>query len=335
MRRDHLAALMIDFATTAYWLNPLVWIAAGAVEHEREQACDNEVLHMGVKPSVYAAALLRVADTVSARAKQPTPAMDGGRLDRRIRAVLADSSGCSGRVPLSWTTTVVLTLLCALAITSVNIVARAPSAQIEDILATVNGETLSKVDLERRQSAAAQVPEQQTAGTPTGVQLPQLLVDAVNEMLVVQRGRELGFKLGDEQFKSVLENIRTQHKLENDEQFHAALAQEHLTEVDLRQQLEREMIVSRMQFTQVFSRVTVTQAEVQQYYEAHPDEFSQVPFARIGQEIADRVAATKRKQDWSKYLVTLRSKAVVDWKADDLKQAYESGLARQASGQER
>ena len=32
---------------------------------------------------------------------------------------------------------------------------------------------------------------------------PQLLVNVVDEMLLVQRGRELGYKMGDEQFKSI------------------------------------------------------------------------------------------------------------------------------------
>src|SRR5947207_1022589 len=33
------------------------------------------------------------------------------------------------------------------------------------------------------------------------------MVDAIDEMLIVQRGKELGYKLSDEQFKSVVDNI--------------------------------------------------------------------------------------------------------------------------------
>ena len=43
---------------------------------------------------------------------------------------------------------------------------------------------------------------------------PQLMVDAVDEMLIVQRGKELGYRLGDEQFKSVLDNIKKDNKIE-------------------------------------------------------------------------------------------------------------------------
>ena len=44
-------------------------------------------------------------------------------------------------------------------------------------------------------------------------------------MLIVQRGKELGYKLSDEQFKSVLDNIKKENKIESEEQFQAALKQ--------------------------------------------------------------------------------------------------------------
>ena len=68
---------------------------------------------------------------------------------------------------------------------------------------------------------------------------PQMMVDAVDEMLIVQRGKELGYKLSDEQFKSVVDNIRKENKIETDEQFQAALKPENMTMADLRRNLEK------------------------------------------------------------------------------------------------
>ena len=122
-RRDHVTALVSDVATI-HWLNPLAWIAAAALEREREAACDEEVLRAGVKPSVYAAALLMVAQTLPARRPTaPVPSIAGGRLDARIRAVLRRSPN-SGRVPLSWPATMVLIGVCAVLVASVRLVAR-------------------------------------------------------------------------------------------------------------------------------------------------------------------------------------------------------------------
>jgi parvulin-like peptidyl-prolyl isomerase len=61
----------------------------------------------------------------------------------------------------------------------------------------------------------------------------------------MQRGRELGYALSDEQFKQIVENIKKQNNLENDERFQAALKQEGMTMADLRKQLERQMFVLR------------------------------------------------------------------------------------------
>ena len=73
-------------------------------------------------------------------------------------------------------------------------------------------------------------------------------------MLLVQRGKELGYTLSDEQFKSVLDNIKKDNKIETDEQFQAALKQENMTLADLRRNLERQMIVSRVQQNEVLGQ---------------------------------------------------------------------------------
>src|SRR5262249_8976190 len=88
------------------------------------------------------------------------------------------------------------------------------AAIIEQILVKVNGEIFTKSDLEQRQVAILRQKGQaiDLKSDPNNVQLrkaldeitPQIMVDAVDEMLIVQRGRELGYKLSDEQFKGVV-----------------------------------------------------------------------------------------------------------------------------------
>ena len=103
----------------------------------------------------------------------------------------------------------------------------------------MNGEIFTKSDLEQRQVAALRQKGQQIdlKSDPTNQQLrkaldeitPQIMVEAVDEMLMVQRGKELGYKLSDEQFKGVLDNIKKENKIENEEQFQAALKAENMT----------------------------------------------------------------------------------------------------------
>src|SRR5712691_5505463 len=78
---------------------------------------------------------------------------------------------------------------------------------IEQILVKVNGEIFTKTDLEQRQIAALRQKGQQfdLKADPSNQHLrkaldeitPQLMVDAIDEMLIVQRGKELGCKLAD------------------------------------------------------------------------------------------------------------------------------------------
>src|SRR4051794_37774248 len=85
---------------------------------------------------------------------------------------------------------------------------------IEQVLMKVNGEIFTKTDLETRQVAALrQMGQQADAKTNLSDEqlrkmlaevTPRLLVDVVDEMLLVQRGHDLGYKMSDENFQTIL-----------------------------------------------------------------------------------------------------------------------------------
>ena len=156
---------------------------------------------------------------------------------------------------------------------------------IEQILVKINGEVFTKTDLENRQVARLRELQGQKVDLKADANdaelrktldqiTPGILVEALDEMLVVQRGKELGYTLPDAQFTTVLESIRTQNKLENDEAFQAALKQEGLTIADLRRNLERQMIWQRVQQNEVVNKVAMTEEEARTYYDAHLQEFT-------------------------------------------------------------
>src|SRR5262245_5732414 len=125
---------------------------------------------------------------------------------------------------------------------------------IEQVLVKVNGEIITKTDLEARQIAALRQknpnlrPESDAALKAALAEVtPAVIVDAVDEMLMVQRGKELGYSMTTERFNSIVENIKKENKIESDEQLQAALKQEGMTMADLRRQLERTMMVQQVQ----------------------------------------------------------------------------------------
>jgi parvulin-like peptidyl-prolyl isomerase len=336
-------------------------------------------------------------------------------------------------------------------ITSVAALGRAEI--IEQILVKVNGEIFTKTELEQRQVAVLRQKGQQfdVKNDPTNQQLraaldeitPQIMVEVVDEMLVVQRGRELGYRLSDEQFKSVVDNIKKENKIETEERFQEALKAENMTMADLRRNLERSMIVQRVQQNEVIGRIGVTEDEARAYYDSHRNEFTTLPtvslreilvavptdtrgvnvaaeeaaqqradelrarvttggelFDRVASEVSDapskanagligpialddlspelrktieglkpgdvtevirtprgfqllklesstpmevmpfeqareqigeRVFTDKRKGEFQKYLEKLRSQAIIEWKNQDVKRAFEEGLKQQTA----
>ena len=343
-------------------------------------------------------------------------------------------------------------LLTALACAALATGVSAQNIMIEQILVKVNGEILTKTDLEQRQIMALRQRDPNfRPASDADLQkaladvTPGVVVDAVDELLLVQRGRELGYSLGTEQFQNIIENIKKENKLESDEQFQAALKQEGMTLDDLRKQLERNMLVTRVQQVEVMGKISVTEEEVAKFYEANNASFStppQVtlreilvavpasdkginvaaddaarakaddlrkralagePFAQLASEssdsgskanggligpisrddlspelqkqfaamkvgevtpvlrtprgyqiiklessvgaktrtldearaeVSDRVAATKRQAQLDHYLQQLRAQAIIDWKNDEIKKAFEVGVKQRATAEQ-
>ena len=172
---------------------------------------------------------------------------------------------------------------------------------LEQVLVKVNGDIVTKSDFERLQvEFLRQRPELQnvTADSPelqkaVAESTPQLILGAVDELLLVQRGRELGWAMGDEQFNSVLANIKKTNNLDDEAKFQAALKQEGMTLADLRRQLEKNMLESRVQQNEVLAKISVTEDEAHAYYDAHKNEFT-TPSELMLREILIAVPATDR-----------------------------------------
>ncbi len=154
---------------------------------------------------------------------------------------------------------------------------------VEQVLVKVNGEILTKTDVEQLQVTAlrAQNPNISAADLQNDQALrkmldevtPRVIVNAIDEMLLVQRGRELGLKMSDEQFNQILGNIRKENKLDTEEKFQAALKQEGLSIPGLRKAFEKQMLINRVQQQDVFSRISISEEESRAYYNAHQAEF--------------------------------------------------------------
>ena len=154
-RHDLLAQMAAQAACCLYWFHPLVWIAARQLRKERESACDDAVLSIGVPAPDYAGHLLEMARAlVARRSLADAPAMaEAGGLEDRVRAVL--DSG-RNRAPLNRRlAAMVATLAFALALplTLVTLQAQGPTGALNGIVqdisrARVPGTTLQIKNLD-------------------------------------------------------------------------------------------------------------------------------------------------------------------------------------------
>jgi peptidyl-prolyl cis-trans isomerase SurA len=99
----------------------------------------------------------------------------------------------------------------------------------------------------------------------------------VDELILLQRAKELGLSVTDAQFNDVLAAIKRDNKIESDELFEAALKSEGITLAQLRESLSKRMLVGQVQRREVGGRFEVTEAEERAYYEAHPEDFATTP----------------------------------------------------------
>ena len=98
-RNDFLMQLIAQVCCAVYWFHPAVWYTARRLRAERELACDEHVLELGVNACDYAAHLLEIARVFRAPVGSGITAVAMARpsqLEGRVLAILDGNSGSRG-----------------------------------------------------------------------------------------------------------------------------------------------------------------------------------------------------------------------------------------------
>ena len=178
---------------------------------------------------------------------------------------------------------------------------------IEQVLVKVNGDIITKTDLEARQIAAirqrmntkvdAETLKNDAELRKTLLEItPQILVEAIDELLLIQIGKEKGYRLSDDQFKNWLDNLRKEQGLQDEQKFQSALRQEGMTIDDLRRNVEKQFLRSRVTQDEIGSKLTITEEEARQYYLAHKEEFAEAATVTLREILIDIPTATQKGQ---------------------------------------
>ena len=179
---------------------------------------------------------------------------------------------------------------------------------IEQVLVKVNGDIITKTELEGRQIAAIRQRMNNQDLDPAAMKnddelkkvlaevTPRILVEVIDEMLMVQLAKERGYRLRDEQFRDWLSALRKEQNLEDDQKFQAALKQEGMGVDDLRKQVERSFMISQVQRDEVGSKLTITEQEARLYYASHPQEFTEPANVTLREILIETPASSQQGQ---------------------------------------
>jgi peptidyl-prolyl cis-trans isomerase SurA len=156
-----------------------------------------------------------------------------------------------------------------------------PKGEVVDRLAaTVDGEVITLSEIEER--AATEL--RRAEGLPPGKERDEAHDRAlrrafdliVSEKLLSKQAKTLGLEVTEQQVDAAVEDIKTRNKFD-DEQLERALSDQGLDRPAFRSQIRRELETYQVMQAKVRSKVKVTDDDLKNYYQTHPQEFGGEP----------------------------------------------------------
>lgn len=136
---------------------------------------------------------------------------------------------------------------------------------LDRVVAIVDNDVIMHSQLQQRLDEVRQNLARRGGELPPGDALAaQVLERLIVENLQLQLGERSGIRIGDEELNQALATIAQRNNLSL-EQFRAALARDGLSYEDAREQVRRELVISRVRQRRVAERVQVSEQEVQNF----------------------------------------------------------------------
>ena len=143
--------------------------------------------------------------------------------------------------------------------------AHAAVEPLDNIVAIVDNDVIMQSQLNQRVHEVQQTIAKRGQGVPpTSVLDQQVLERLIVENLQLQLGERMGIRITDEELNDAVATIAQRNGMTIDE-FRRALAHDGLSYEDAREQIRREMTISRVRQRRVAERIQVTDQEVQNF----------------------------------------------------------------------
>ena len=167
--------------------------------------------------------------------------------------------------------------------------------QDPNVIATVNGEVISRQDFEQELGREAAAMEGVAARTPEQIEpYKQTLLDTMIERLVLlQAARLAGITITAEETDRRMLALASEYPAGT---FDDALSQSQTSRAELARKTREQLTIEKLFQEQVFSRVAVTEEQIRQYYDEHADELSEPEQVHAQQIVVKVLDEAKRIQ---------------------------------------
>lgn len=147
---------------------------------------------------------------------------------------------------------------------------------IEEIMAKVGNEIITKSDFEKESRRLYEELSRRFEGTDLeekyATQRGNLLDMMINIRLMEQRAKEMNLNVDDE-VTAAVQRLSEENEIPDDESLDQVLRREGSSLAQLREDFRKRLIQQRIMWNYLQGKVTITEDEIQKFYEEHEDEF--------------------------------------------------------------
>ena len=188
---------------------------------------------------------------------------------------------------------------------------------VEEIIARVNNQIITRSDYVREQQQLKEEAQQQDpahADKIVSESQKDVLRGLVDRQLLLEKGKDMGIT-ADADLTKKLDEMRKQMKLESMEDLEKAAQAQGISFEDFKQNLRTEIITQQVISREVGGRITVSKEEQQKYYEQHKSELERPEQIKL----SEILVSTDQAGDDQQKLVEIQTKA------DDLLKQIKAG----------
>ena len=141
----------------------------------------------------------------------------------------------------------------------------------DDIVASVDGRKISRVDLEKYYDNQQAESQQKLSGEQATSLRLGILRQLIDNEILMRRAEKLGLLATDDEVDRKLSEIKSPF---TNEQFDARLKEKKITMDDFKREVRRSLTVEKVLNKEITSKISVSDQDITQYYSDHRSEFN-------------------------------------------------------------